>query len=136
MIPKTDNRYPLPPEIRCALRIPAFFIGFAVLPLVHLDRQAGLVAVEIQHIRRNRVLTAEFQPTELSVSQHVPEQLLGVGLFFAQLAGESQEMRVEGWRGLFSLTPALSQRERVFHVSLLHPISLSQQARAFRISLF
>ena len=133
LIPETDDRYPLPMKVRGALRIPAFFIGFVVLPAVHLDRQAGLVTVEIQHIRGNRVLAAEFQPAELPVSKQIPEQLLGIGLFLAQLAGERQKTRAEGWPGLFSLTrPAatLSRRERVFHTSRL------QGERVFHISLF
>ena len=96
MIPKTDDRYPLPSKIRCALCIPAFFIRFVVLRAVYLDRQAGRVTLEIQHIRRHRILASEFQSAELSISQQAPQQLLGVGLFDAQLAGACHKMRVEG----------------------------------------
>jgi len=37
LIPESDDRYPLSFKMRCARCIPAFFIGFVVLPAVHFS---------------------------------------------------------------------------------------------------
>ena len=85
-----------------------------MLPAVQLYTQLFFVAIEVQYIRSHRILASEFQSAELPVAQQMPEQLFGVGLFFAEFAGKGEKMGVDG---LFSLTrpsATLSRRERVF----------------------
>ncbi len=124
VIPNPDDCYALRLKIGCAFPVPAFSVGLVMLPPVHLNRYSGFVTVKIQHIGRNWVLAAEFQPAELPVSEQVPKQVLGAGLAFAEIASEGHESGRESRLAFSSLTrpsATLSRGERVFrglHVAL------------------
>ena len=128
VIPKSDDCYALRLKMGCAFSVSALSVGLVMLAPVHLDRYSGLVTVKIQHIGRNGILAAEFQPAESSVSEQVPEQMLGAGLAFAEIAGEGQEPRSESRPVLCSLTwpsAVLCREEKVFFIYLQVLKSLS-----------
>lgn len=50
-----------------------------VLSAIQLDAEMQLLTVEIQDIRRDRVLAAKLLPGQLPATQMAPEQSLGIG---------------------------------------------------------
>jgi hypothetical protein len=63
-----------------------------VLTAIKLDREAGLVAIEVQDTATDRVLSAELEAAEAAVAEDAPKQRLGVGAIAAHLAGEVKEL--------------------------------------------
>ena len=63
-----------------------------MLAAVQLDDDPRLIAIEVDDIRRNRVLAAEFMADEAAVAQHQPEARLGVGLGRTQPPREAQDI--------------------------------------------
>ena len=65
-----------------------------MLAAVQFNREMSRVAVEIQYIRMKWILAAELESTQASVTQQLPQPLLGVGRVAAQFAGEGKGF---GW---------------------------------------
>ncbi len=80
---------------------PLLFV-FIVLPAIHFHRQFQLMAIEIQYIGLDWMLTAEFEPQEPSPAKQLPEQLFCVSLMLAQGAGKVEEF---GRKFLFVVFP-------------------------------
>jgi len=57
-----------------------------VLPTVQLDAELVFMAVEVENVRTNRVLTTEFYTAELTATQTVPQEFFRVSLLTTQLA--------------------------------------------------
>ena len=51
---------------------------------INFNNQPGTVAIEVNHIRSNRMLATEFQSTDLAVPQGQPQKLFGRSFFAAQ----------------------------------------------------
>ena len=66
-----------------------------VLPAIQFDTRMQLLAIEIQNIRRDRVLTTKLSPGQLPSAQMVPEQSLSVGGFAPKLTSEFKLARFE-----------------------------------------
>jgi hypothetical protein len=107
------------PDSLCRKGCGAFFImrpaivGM-MLTTIQLNRQLEIVAIKIEHVGGDGVLTTKLCPGHAAVAQHEPERLFGVGLVVAQLPREVEKIGREGrfkGRGA-ALTPALSRRER------------------------
>ncbi len=60
-ITETQHLQPLALQMRCAQLIPRKPGGVMVLPAIELDHQPQLGTVEIQHLRRPRVLPPELE---------------------------------------------------------------------------
>ena len=69
---------------------------FAVLRAIEFNDQPQLVAIKICDVRRNRVLASEFETTQASCTQVVPEFVFGVGAGGAQRPGRGQGAGREG----------------------------------------
>jgi len=57
-----------------------------VLSTIQLDAEFVLVAVEVEDVRTNRVLTTKCEATELTATQTVPQEFFCVSLLTTQLA--------------------------------------------------
>lgn len=66
------------------LRLP----GMAVRVAVQLDRESGGSAIEVQRVRRDGMLAAEFEIAEAMRPECSPEFAFGPGWLFTQGAGE------------------------------------------------
>lgn len=66
-----------------------------VLPTIQLDAEMQLLAIEVQDIRRDRVLTTKLSPSQLPRAQMVPEQSLRIGGFAPKLTSEFKLARFE-----------------------------------------
>src|SRR5437588_3944115 len=76
--------------------------SIGVLAAVELDREASLVAVEIDEVRRNRVLPAEFPAAEAPIAQDRPEPAFCIGLPVPQCTGETQHIVREDERTMMA----------------------------------
>ncbi len=82
VVPETDDAVAERFERGGALLVVFHSIG--MLAAVDLDDQLLLQAEEIDDVRADGLLAAEFVACELAVAQGVPEELLGVGLVPSQ----------------------------------------------------
>ena len=57
-----------------------------MLSAVQFDAELTLVAIEVENVRTNRVLTTEFYTAELTAAQTVPQKFFCVSLLTTQLA--------------------------------------------------
>jgi len=57
-----------------------------VLSTIQFDAELVLVAIKIEDVRTNRVLTTKFEATELTATQTVPQEFFCVSLLTTQLA--------------------------------------------------
>jgi hypothetical protein len=101
---------------------------FGMLTAVKFDDESRFAAAEVDDIGRDRVLPTELPSGEASIPQQRPKQSFGIGLVFAQTAGESQDI-VGQFQGTvvtltltLTLTPNPSPRGRgedrlCFHVA-------------------
>ncbi len=71
-----------------ALRVRSSLFRVAMLRAVQFDVQFCFGAEEIQSVRAERLLAAKLIGGETAVAQPAPEELLGLGVGVAQLAGE------------------------------------------------
>jgi len=63
-----------------------------MLATIQLDRKLSLVAIEIEDIARNRMLSSELEPKELPVSKDRPHKPFRVGLAFAKSADQGKKV--------------------------------------------
>jgi hypothetical protein len=59
-----------------------------VLNAVEFDGKSSLVAVEVNDIGIDGVLTPEFETAKSAIAQQRPEELFGIGMSFAEIARE------------------------------------------------
>jgi hypothetical protein len=88
MIPETQHsnaslckEFRSPNVLRASIRL-------IVLSAIELDRQTVFVAVEVEHIWINRVLSAELESTQSSISKQTPDEALSVSLLIAKSSSE------------------------------------------------
>ncbi len=110
VIPETQSANALFGEKFIAELVMRLLLIFSVAAAVELNREVSFLAEEVQDVRGNRMLAAEFEATETTGAELLPEKNFGLGRMLAQLAGEG-----------FALTPTLSRkRESEFIVLLPH----------------
>lgn len=68
----------------------------AMLPAVEFDGKLPLVTVEVQHVRRNRMLPPELVAEKCAVSQQMPHEFLSVRRFDPKVPCEGEEIGREG----------------------------------------
>ena len=61
---------------------------FQVPAAIEFHRQSKLVAVEVQHVRRNRMLTTKLELAKTPIPQRSPQLGLSIGGIAPQLARE------------------------------------------------
>ncbi|HEX4070556.1 MAG TPA: hypothetical protein VHX68_05285 [Planctomycetaceae bacterium] len=88
-----------------------------VLTAVHFNCQSGFFAVEVDDVRVNRLLPAEFETSKTPVPQQHPQQRLRIGLLLAQLAGPLEQLWIE-WR----MDPPSPCRNAVFDALALRSL--------------
>jgi hypothetical protein len=82
-----------------------------MLATIELNTEFIVMAIEIEDIESNRLLTPELKAKQLAITQNPPEELFRVGLVLTQPSREIEKFRVQrGFHG--ALTLALSRRER------------------------
>ena len=73
VVPEAENRDAFAGKIVRPRGVLSLGLGLVVLSAVYFDRQTCFVAVEVQDEWRNRVLPAELETVEPSVTQQSPE---------------------------------------------------------------
>ena len=58
-----------------------------VLAAVYLDDKPAVMAVEVQHIRPERLLPSEFRAAECAVAQVPPKEALSLRLIVSEFSG-------------------------------------------------
>jgi hypothetical protein len=109
-VPKSDYTY-----TRGLKNFSAFFVIqtliFVVMPsAIKLDSKASIVAVKVENISTNLILSTELEAAETTSSQDMPKQFFCVCLFLTKLSGKNEQFR--WYRQLCPLTLTLSLRER------------------------
>ncbi len=77
------------PSVSCR----SVFVWVVVLTAVQFYAQPCVGAIEVQGIRRSWMLASEFEVADLPVTEQWPEQVLGVGRFFAEDEGTPSPRR-------------------------------------------
>jgi len=76
--------------VRCQEHLTLFVVLYprtlVVLSTIQFDAELVLVAIKIEDVRTNRVLTTKFEATELTATQTVPPEFFCVSLLTTQLA--------------------------------------------------
>ena len=77
-----------------------------MLAAVQFDAQLGRIAIEIQRVRRQRMLAAEFETVQSAITQQLPQTLFGIGTVLAQATREVDGFL--GWVGFVRVQSALT----------------------------
>jgi hypothetical protein len=90
IVPETQHPQAAPFQIPGPFCI--VFAAFGMLAAVELDDEARLVAVDIDDIGRDRMLSAEFPAAETAIAQQQPQPRFRIGLPAAQAARKMQQL--------------------------------------------
>ncbi len=72
IVPKPDYMDTLSHEIHCSDIIHLLVLGICMLAPVYLNGKVCFIAIEVNNVFVNRVLTTKFKTRELSGSQFLP----------------------------------------------------------------
>lgn len=91
IVPESDYTY-----ARGLKNFRAFFVIQTLLFVVmssaiKLNSKTGIVAVEVEDISTNRILSTELEAAETTSSQNIPKQLFCVCLPLAKLSGKNEQ---------------------------------------------
>jgi hypothetical protein len=79
------------------------FLLTLVYPTIDFDGQSPLDAAEVNDEGADRMLASEFEPTQTSTAQRIPQAILGVGLTTSKLSCRSNIVAVRALSHIGSL---------------------------------
>ena len=90
MIPKPDDLYPRAQNDPGALFIVYTLPCLVMATTIQFNSEANIMAIEIQNIAPNRVLSPKLKTTQPAGPQNLPQQIFCICLFFTKLPGKNK----------------------------------------------
>ena len=85
-VPETQDADAAPLKVAHSSSVACCLIDFGVSSSVELDREPGLLTVEVENVRSRRVLSSELDPLQAATSKVLPEKALAVSRVAAELS--------------------------------------------------